>query len=236
MKSTPAADHILTGETRSRIAAGIRASGIRIGADRVMLTALVLALHADRDGKAYPSRTTLESLTGVPARLIRQAIDVLETAGVVEVIRDAGRHNVYVFTDPAGIPTPQPGRELGRDPDSTRQGTWQGTGQESLPQREGKFEVEGVRSRYCTKHPNGTAEPCRGCMVARESYDQWDAAQRADREAKVMCPHGIPRGDWLDNDGVSTGGCTGCELGEPGPRRPFDVSSIAASLRQVPGQ
>lgn len=232
MKSTPAADCVLTAETRARIAGGIKSSGIRIGADRVMLTALVLALHADRDGKAYPSRTTLESLTGVPARLIRQAIDVLESAGVVEVIREPGRHNVYVFPDPAGIPTPQPGRELGRDADPTRQGTRQGTGQGCLPQREVKLEVEGVRSRYCTKHPTGTDEPCRGCMLARESYEAWEAAQRTEREASVMCPHGIPRGDWLDRDGVSTGGCLACESLPPASHH--DVQSLIGAIGRRP--
>jgi hypothetical protein len=211
MKSTNAADDILTADTRAKIAAAIRASGARIGADRVMLVALVMALHADADGKAYPSRTTLESLTGIPARLVRQAIDVLEAAEVIYVIREPGRHNVYRFPALAGIPASEPGREPGRDPDQTRQGTWQGTGQGSLPQREVKFEGEGQRSKFCTKHPNGTDDPCRGCKAARESFEAWEAARLAEQEANAKCKHGRLRGDWLDPDGVSLGGCLQCE-------------------------
>jgi hypothetical protein len=234
MKSTAAADDVLTADTRARVADAIKVSGVRIGADRVMLVALVLALHADRDGSAFPSRTTLETLTGIPGRVVRQAIDVLELAGVVEVVRETGRHNVYVFPDLAGIPTPLPGREPGRDPDPTRQGTWQGTGQGSLPLSEGKIEGEGVRSKFCTKHPEGTDDPCRGCMVARESYQAWESKRQGEREASVRCPHGIPRGDWLDEDGVSTGGCIRCEPVQPGLKRAVHVGAIVAQLREVP--
>lgn len=234
MRSTRAADDVLTADTRARVASSIRALGARIGADRVMFVALVIALHADADGRAYPSLTTLESLVGIPARLLKQAVAVLAAAEVIEVVREPGRHNVYRFTHPAGMPADPPSREPSRDPDQTQQGTEQGTEQVSLPRREGKLEGEGQRSKFCTKHPNGTDDPCRGCMAARESFEAWEAKRQAEREENVRCPHGIPRGDWLDADGVSTGGCLQCEPESQGPSRSIDVSAIVATLRKVP--
>ena len=58
---------------------------------------MVIASHANRKGRAWPSMDTLATETGRGRRTVERAVDRLEAAAVVEVIHRAGRSCEYVF-------------------------------------------------------------------------------------------------------------------------------------------
>ncbi|MFF8817303.1 hypothetical protein ACF07D_04795 [Leucobacter sp. NPDC015123] len=55
-------------------------------------------------------------------------------------------------------------------------------------------------SLYCSRHPAGTDQPCRGCKVAGEAFEKWAAGQDAAPEPREHVH------DWFDD-----GTCLGCD-------------------------
>lgn len=68
----------------------------------------------------------------------------------------------------------------------------------------------------CSKHPDGTDQPCRACATARKKREQWDSEKRiaADEFAEYLntqpeCPHGISGGD-INRPNTGTPSCAQC--------------------------
>lgn len=80
---------------------------------------VTLACHANRDGVAWPSVTTLADETGLARRSVITSLGVLEAAALVDVERSAGRGNRYrlPYTGSAGA---APVQELHQSSSRTR--------------------------------------------------------------------------------------------------------------------
>lgn len=58
---------------------------------------MVIASHANRKGRAWPSTDTIAGETGLHRRTVEKAVDRLEGAGVIDVIHRPGRSCEYLF-------------------------------------------------------------------------------------------------------------------------------------------
>jgi DNA-binding transcriptional MocR family regulator len=75
---------------------------------------MVIASHANRAGRAWPSIPTLALETGHHRRTVELAVDRLEEAGVIDVIHRPGRSCEYLFPQ-----NPHPARSTANPARST---------------------------------------------------------------------------------------------------------------------
>jgi DNA-binding transcriptional MocR family regulator len=61
---------------------------------------VVIATHANREGRAWPGVATIARETGLHPGTVRRAVQRLETAGLLEVIHRYGRSCEYLFHSP----------------------------------------------------------------------------------------------------------------------------------------
>lgn len=91
-----------------RTVLGLAADGPTSTAARAVL--LAVAVHANRDGIAWPSETELGRLLGLHPGNVRRHVLALERAGLLAVSRRPGRANVYrmpaVESPLQGLPEP----------------------------------------------------------------------------------------------------------------------------------
>lgn len=240
----------MNGRYRALVAAG-RLCGAKDAA-----VFAVMMDHADDDGVTHVADLTIADLCGINRRTVVAARRRLAQSGLVETAGRASRggREVAIWRIPALCsPEPesaQPATASEDAPVSTRcahgvhsvcSECASAVHSLSTPERESAHkekekekEKEGARSPHCIKHPDGTDEPCRGCMTARQSFQAWEARRQAEREANATCKHGRLRGHWLDEDGVSLGACVPCEreagcLAET-PAVPRNLRSVVSSI------
>jgi hypothetical protein len=68
----------------------------------------------------------------------------------------------------------------------------------------------------CSKHPDGTEQPCRACGAARKKREKWDTENRQSAEqfaeylkTQPECTHGVPGGN-IERPNIGTPSCAQC--------------------------
>lgn len=199
------------------------------------------ALDSDPTPKFWGGREALAAALGKEAdnagfKAARSALGKLRDAGLIRDGRTAhtGRHATYLLLNGHGAPLRPPAEEAHPEraalPErGARSGAKRRTlsGQEAHPQRapeeEERNEEEGAPPpRYCSKHPEGTDNPCRPCKRAREAREAWEAAEAA--KPRPPRPH-VHR---PANDGTCLGGddCTDVQHPDTGQWVPRNDPSL----------
>lgn len=156
---------------------------------------VVLADMADEEGSCYPGQQRIADMTGLSVRTVARALVKLERLGLIVRQRrmDAFGHRTsdryrlqLTVTLPESLPDTLPSRQRAYKADSPSLPVRnviptghpvRGITSEPLENHQGAAPTE-----FCSKHPNGTNDPCIGCMNARRRYD---AAVKADVKPTV---------------------------------------------------
>lgn len=65
----------------------------------VILVYLALCRHSNSNQKSFPSISFLAKKLGLTVLSVKRGIKTLETLGMIAVVRDKGRHNIYYLLD-----------------------------------------------------------------------------------------------------------------------------------------
>ena len=173
---------------------------------RARLTWIGLWTHCDDYGRAKDNvkliKAAIWPLDDVSLKDIESDLALLHDAGRIVRYEVAGRAYLVVTAWPdhqriarpaASKLPPPPGTvaAVSQQCHDTADAVQEGKG------REGKGGANTRPHPTCTKHPNGTDEPCRACGQARRAHDAWKpAAQTYPTVGEVLagatCDHGAP--------------------------------------------
>jgi len=155
----------------------------QVGAWASKCVLIALCQYANQSLEAWPSAESIAADVGMTRRDARNAFDALEGSHLIaRSPRQSGRSTRWmILADLAGYPATDLAGEVAGNLAGEVAGNLAGE-VAGYPATKGREENKKGRendapflSPYCTRHPNGTDNPCLGCKRAREAFHALEA-------------------------------------------------------------